>query len=59
MKYTFIILLWVVFPVSVFSMESKMDSLLKIMDKVVLERSKYTEIRESNIFTSLIRSTWN
>lgn len=49
MKQTPVILLLVIFPMSVFSMEGKMDSLLKVLDKGVLERSKYTEIRESKI----------
>ena len=49
MRHTFIILLMTIFPTSVFSIEGKIDSLLKVLDKVVFERSIYTEIRKSNI----------
>ncbi len=49
MRHMFVVFLLIIYPVSVFSMEREIDSLLKVLDKVISERSNYTEIREAKI----------
>lgn len=49
MRYTFVVFLFIIYPVYVFSMEREIDSLLKVLDKVISERSNYTEIRKTKI----------
>lgn len=49
MRLTCIILLLITFQMSIFSMKNETDSLLKVLDKVISERSRYTEIRENKI----------
>lgn len=49
MRLAYVILLLIIFPTAIFSVESENDSLLKVLDKVISERSGYTKIREDKI----------
>lgn len=49
MRYLAIILLLIGFPVFTFATETETDSLLRVLDKVISERSIYTKKREAKI----------
>lgn len=49
MKFTLLIILFIILPNSLFGLENKNDSLLKELDNVILKRAIFLEVKEARI----------